>query len=328
MQLGTLKSGTDGRPQFGIYNKSRFFSFTELAAEDELPAPKFTDINSYLANSSVNHSLALQYKRLTERLPDTAGLRVSETDFLPILQQPILLLDFALTPRHLANSAKTMLLHEFSGIKRAIAGLVMNRRVEKMRSSKDFSYYMGNNTAISGPGDTLYWPSYSSYLDIEPELAIITGDTRQPIAGYTIFNDVSARDIQFPELSSLSLMRSKHFAKSNGLGAFLSIPDGPFDPLNLSVDVRVGNRFHWKGSTREYSAKPEDAIRYLQTIFDLRPGMLIGLGTIPGCCGLDHNLWLEPGDLISISFENLGTLQQQFPQLPKGVNTSRWAKRF
>lgn len=328
MQLGTIKSGTDGRPQFGIFNKGRFFSFTELAAEDELPAPKFTDISSYLAGSSVNHSLALQYKRLTERMPATAGLPVTEADFLPVLQHPAMLIDFALTPRHLANSAKTMIRHEFSGAKRLLAAYMMNKRVKKMQSSHDFSYYLGNHFAISGPADTLHWPSYSSYLDIEPELAIITGDTRQPIAGYTILNDVSARDVQMPELSALSLTRSKHFAKSNGLGAFFFVPDGPFDPLSLAVDVRIGNRYHWQGNTSEYSASPDDAVRYLQSVFDLRPGMIIGLGTIPGCCGLDNNQWIEPGDHISITFDSLGTLPQQFPQLPANLEPSRWTSRF
>lgn len=328
MQLGTIKSGTDGRPQFGIYCKGRFFSFTELASEAELPAPKFNDITSYLAASSVNHSLALQYKRLAERMPEFSGLPATDNDFLPILQQPAMLFDFALTPRHLANSAKTMIQHEFSGVKRIVAEFVMRKRVEKMRTARDYSYYLGNHFAVSGPGDTLYWPSYSSYLDIEPELAIITGDTRQPIAGYTILNDVSARDVQMPELNALSLTRSKHFRKSNGLGAFLSIPDGTFDPLQLSVDVRIGHRYHWVGSTSEYSSAPDDAVRYLQSILDLRPGMVVGLGTIPGCCGLDNNQWIEPGDLVSISFDKLGTLHQQFPQLPADLSASRWAKRF
>ncbi len=328
MQLGTIKSGSAGIPQFGLISKGRFFSFSELAAQDELPAPKFTDITSYLAGSSVHHSLALQYCRLAERMPETAGLKVKEEDFLPVVTQPSMLLDFALTPKHLANSAQTMLIHEFSGLKRLVAKQVLRKRIQKMSGSKDFSYYIGNHTAISGPGDTLFWPSYTSYLDIEPELAIVTGDTRQPIAGYTILNDVSARDVQMPELSNLSLTRSKHFKKSNGIGPFLTIPNGQLVPQKLAVEVRIGNRFHWKGSTSEYSATPEEVISYLQTIFDIKPGMIIGLGTIPGCCGLDNNQWAEPGDKVSISIEQLGSLNQQFPARPAQIEPSRWEKRF
>jgi 2-keto-4-pentenoate hydratase/2-oxohepta-3-ene-1,7-dioic acid hydratase in catechol pathway len=58
------------------------------------------------------------------------------------------------------------------------------------------SYYKCNMNSIVGDGETIPWPLYTSRLDIEPELAVVYGNAQQPVAGYCIFNDVSARDVQ------------------------------------------------------------------------------------------------------------------------------------
>lgn len=65
------------------------------------------------------------------------------------------------------------------------------------------------------------WPEYSSYLDIEPELAIVCGNDKVPIAGYTILNDVSARDVQMAEMAGgMGPARCKDFDRSKGRGHF------------------------------------------------------------------------------------------------------------
>ena len=94
-------------------------------------------------------------------------------------------------------------------------------------------YYKCNHNAVIGDNDTIHWPAYSSYLDIEPELAIVTGNEVMPIAGYTIFNDSSARDVQFWEMVGTGPARSKDFGHSKGLGPFIVTPDEIGDPLAL-----------------------------------------------------------------------------------------------
>jgi len=130
-------------------------------------------------------------------------------------------------------------------------------------------YYKGNHHAVIGDNDTISWPSYTSYLDIEPELAVVTVTGNMPIAGYTIFNDSSARDVQFPEMIGLGPARSKDFDRSKGLGPFLVTPDEIEDPLGLDVKVTIGRRYEWRGSTKEYSATPEKMLDYLKTILRL-----------------------------------------------------------
>jgi 2-keto-4-pentenoate hydratase/2-oxohepta-3-ene-1,7-dioic acid hydratase in catechol pathway len=53
--------------------------------------------------------------------------------------------------------------------------------------------------SIAGDGEIVLWPAYTSRLDIEPELAVVYGNQKQPVAGFCIFNDISARDVQATE---------------------------------------------------------------------------------------------------------------------------------
>jgi len=156
---------------------------------------------------------------------------------------------------------------------------------------------------------------------------MVIGNSRDKIAGYTIFNDASARDVQFPEMIGTGPARSKDFFRGNGLGPFLVTPDEVGDPLNLEVDVNISDRFLWKGHTSEYSVQPTDVVAYLETVFDLQPGMVVGMGTIPDCTGLDNDLWLLPGDTVRITFEKLGTLHQKVPSRIPELEPSRWASR-
>jgi 2-keto-4-pentenoate hydratase/2-oxohepta-3-ene-1,7-dioic acid hydratase in catechol pathway len=159
-------------------------------------------------------------------------------------------------------------------------------------------------------------------------LAIITGNEAKPIAGYTIFNDSSARDIQLKEMLGLGgPARSKDFDRSNGLGPFMVTPDEVGDPLALNVKVKIGNRMEWKGSTSEYFARPEKVIEYLKAVFTLLPGTVIGMGTIPDCTGLDNDLWINPGEKIEIISDKLGILRQNIPDVLGKMEPSNWENR-
>lgn len=68
-------------------------------------------------------------------------------------------------------------------------------------------------------------------------------------------------------------------------------------------------------------------MEYLSTIFTPPPGTIIGMGTIPGCCGLDNNQWLLPGDQVEISIKGLGTLRQFVPNELPSLESSRWENR-
>ncbi|RJG21154.1 fumarylacetoacetate hydrolase family protein [Paenibacillus thiaminolyticus] len=92
---------------------------------------------------------------------------------------------------------------------------------------------------------------------------------------YLIFNDVSARDVQYDDFRSLcGPGTSTDFHQSNGLGPFLVTPDEVGDPLSLAVSVRISNRWIWEGCTSEYSAHPQEVVDYIGSIFTPPPARL------------------------------------------------------
>jgi len=188
------------------------------------------------------------------------------------------------------------------------------------------SFYKSNMNAIVGDGETVPWPAYTSRLDVEPELAVVYGNEKQPVAGFCIFNDVSARDVQALEFIG-GFCLTKDMAKGNQLGPYLVTPDEVGDPYNLKVTVVVNGHVKYQGSTSEISHKAEDAFAWLGFMAPPKPGSVIGFGTIPDCTGLDHDDFIDPGAEIQITFERLGTLRCRFAEPAGTLLPSRWPVR-
>jgi len=188
------------------------------------------------------------------------------------------------------------------------------------------SYYKSNRNTIVGDGETIPWPAYTSRLDIEPELAVVYGNPKHPLAGFCIFNDISARDVQAPEFIG-GFCLTKDMAKGNQLGPYLVTPDDVGDPYNLKVTVLVNGQLRYQGSTSEISHKAEDVFAWLGSIAPLKPGSVMGFGTIPDCTGCDHDDFIDPGAEIQITFERLGTLRCRFAEPAGKLLPSRWPVR-
>ncbi len=336
MKLVSFKTGKSAEVQFGLMYGEKVYPFRTLAARYRVKSALIDNIYSYLENlpASFNTANEIHNRLLNEKkLSAIKGFSPEKIIILPPVPEPAALLDFGLSPRHLINSSKTLFRYEIPFPLNLIAAGIAGRRLKKTDKNA-LLYYKGNHNEMIGHGDTTHWPAYTSYLDIEPELAFVTGRSAEDkknsgitVAGYTILNDFSARDVQLPEMIGLGLARSKDFSRSNGLGPYLVTPDEAGNPLNIDVSVSIGDRYKWGGTTSEYSASPDDIIRYCGGIFDLRPGTVIGMGTIPGCCGLDNDLWVCPGDRIDITFDKLGTLTQYIPAETGTLSKSRWTTR-
>ncbi len=305
----------ENRRNFGFVSEEFIVPFSD--------SKQLSSIESYLENLPESREEA---ERIIEAfIPDEQTLKIENVKLLPIIDRPAALIDFGLTPKHMFKSAQNLIKYEFSGLKRFIALKMIKKRVERAMSCVNYPYYKGNNTTISGDGDTVVWPSYCEYLDIEPELAFIYGNPREKIAGYFILNDLSARDVQVPELNDLSLTRSKDF--DNGLSSFLVTPDEVKDPRNLKVSVNISEREKWEGDTSNYLISPEEVLDYLETIFKPATGTVVGMGTVPGCCCIEQDSWLKPGDRVTIEFEKLGSLTQHIPKNVSSCKSGRWIKR-
>jgi 2-keto-4-pentenoate hydratase/2-oxohepta-3-ene-1,7-dioic acid hydratase in catechol pathway len=155
---------------------------------------------------------------------------------------------------------------------------------------------------------------------------VVYGNAQQPVAGWCIFNDVSARDVQAPEFIG-GFCLTKDMDQGNQLGPFLVTTDEVGDPYALEVVVRVDGQERYRGSTAEIDHRAEDAFAWLRVISAIRPGTVVGMGTIPDCTGLDHDDFVDPGAEIEIRFDRLGTLRCRFAEPARKLLPSRWPLR-
>jgi 2-keto-4-pentenoate hydratase/2-oxohepta-3-ene-1,7-dioic acid hydratase in catechol pathway len=187
-------------------------------------------------------------------------------------------------------------------------------------------YYRSMGTTVTGPDTVLPWPSYSRQLDHELELAAVIGrpcrnvraeDALDFVFGFTIWNDMSARDVQRRELPiGMGPAKAKEWDGSNVLGPCLVTPD-EIDLATLELEVRV-NGERWGGdriAAMHHSFG--DLIAYAAQDQTLLPGEVFGSGTATGGSGLELDRWIQPGDVIEMEAGPIGVLRNT-------VGTPNW----
>ena len=334
MKLIRFSQG-DAKPRFGVVVGDRAVAFTTLQQRSGITGPELSDSHAYLAGLPQTERAARELAAWGEahlgewpedERPSLRDLRLHE----PI--EVAALFDFGLTPRHLKSSAETLMKYEKDNpqtapILQAFAKALLTKPAAQPPGVPErLSYYKCNMNAIVGDGETIPWPLYTSRLDIEPELAVVYGNPRQPVAGFCIFNDVSARDVQAQELIG-GFCLTKDMDKGNQLGPYLVTADEVGDPYALSVVVTVDGQVRYQGTTAEIDHKAEQVFAWLGFITSIKPGTVIGFGTIPDCTGLDHDDFIDPGAEIEIRFERLGTLRCRFAEPAGKLLPSRWPLR-
>jgi 2-keto-4-pentenoate hydratase/2-oxohepta-3-ene-1,7-dioic acid hydratase in catechol pathway len=186
-------------------------------------------------------------------------------------------------------------------------------------------YYKGNRRAVLGPDDEVSWPRYTDHLDFELELAMIVGkrgrdidkdDAASYIFGFTVFDDFSARDVQMREVTAwLGPAKGKDFA--NAFGPCIVTADEVGVEPDLEMICRV-NGDEW-GRARSSSAHWSwaEMIAHVSDGEDIHPGDVYGSGTPGGCCGLDLDRRLEPGDVVELEIESIGVLRNTIGPKPQ-----------
>ena len=335
MKLIRFTSADSPNPQFGVVVRDQAVSFATLQNKAGKPSPHLADSHAYLAGLPDSERAAKELLAWGEQHLGELG----SGERFPLnavrLLEPVevaALFDFGLTPRHMKNSAETIGKYEkdnpqTAALLQAFAKAVMAPKAKPPAGQPEpLSFYKGNMNTIVGDGETVPWPAYTSRLDIEPELAVVYGNEKQPIAGFCVFNDVSARDVQATEFVG-GFCLTKDMAKGNQLGPYLVTADEVGDPYNLKVTVSVNGKVKYQGSTSEISHKAEAVFAWLGYMAPLKPGTVAGFGTIPDCTGCDHDDFVDPGAEIEITIERLGTLRCRFAE-PKGkLLPSRWPVR-
>ena len=179
-------------------------------------------------------------------------------------------------------------------------------------------YYKGNRMSFIGHGTDVQWPDYAEYLDIELEMAIVIGkegknisieDAPDHIFGYTILNDVSARDAQMLEMpGQLGPAKGKDFDTGNILGPYILIAEGVEHPVALDMTARVNGETWGGGNSRDMHHDFAKIIAHISQSETLYPGEVIGSGTVGTGCGLETGRKLAPGDQFELEIEGIGTL--------------------
>jgi fumarylacetoacetate (FAA) hydrolase len=169
-------------------------------------------------------------------------------------------------------------------------------------------FYFSNPAAISGPDDEISFPPESSAWDYELEAAAVIGAGGK-IAGFTIMNDWSARDLQKMEMAvGLGPAKGKDFSTS--LGPVLVTPDELGD-LRLAMVARVNGEERSRGDLGEIHWPWEELAAHAARNTRLVAGDVLGSGTVGTGCILEHGdgRWLRPGDVVELEIEGIGVLR-------------------
>jgi 2-keto-4-pentenoate hydratase/2-oxohepta-3-ene-1,7-dioic acid hydratase in catechol pathway len=183
------------------------------------------------------------------------------------------------------------------------------------------SFYKPSRFAVCGTDQDVTWPDYSKTIDYELEFACVIGKSgrdipkdkaRAYIFGYTIFNDLSARDEQSLEmLNNLGPGKGKDFDNSNPIGPCIVTADEIPDPYALDMIVRVNGEQRGRGNSREMHWKYEDCIAFVSRYETIRPGELFCSGTVGNGSGLEIGRYVEPGEVVELEVEKIGVLRNR-----------------
>lgn len=240
------------------------------------------------------------------------------------LPRPVQMRDFINFEQHLKQS--------FQSSMELVAAQAPNpeQALEALQASGRFAvpqvwyeipvYYKCNRFSVIGPEEEVRWPGYTSLLDYELELAAVIGtggvdirveQARDHIFGYTIFNDVSARDYQTREMQGmLGPAKGKDFDTGNVLGPCIATAD-EIDPYDLTMIARVNGEEWSRGNSGSMHHRFEACIAHVSQSETLHPGEILGSGTVGNGCGLELKRFLSPGDVIELEIEGIGVLRNR-----------------
>lgn len=180
------------------------------------------------------------------------------------------------------------------------------------------AYYKGGNTGFIGHDEIIPWPYYSQQLDYELELGVVIGrdgknvkakDIKKHIFGFTILNDVSARDIQKKEMSiRLGPAKGKDWCSVMG-PVIVTFDEFNYEEPNLKMTATVNGELWSEGMSGDSHYTWGQMIEHMGMEEWIRATDFIGSGTVGTGCGLELDKWIKPGDLLELSIEKIGTLK-------------------
>ena len=184
-------------------------------------------------------------------------------------------------------------------------------------------FFMKPTTAIIGPDAVIRIPSSTKFADWELELAAVVGqagrgfsveEAQSAIVGYTIFNDISARELSFRDNlpmqegdSFFDWLVGKWLDTFGPMGPWITTADEITDPSALQMQLFLNDELQQDASTSQMIFSPAEALAFITQFVTVEPGDMISMGT-PAGVGHSKKLRLQPGDRIRGEIAELGTL--------------------
>ena len=202
-------------------------------------------------------------------------------------------------------------IRDFFAFEQHVATARANRGSQVPKEWYEFPvFYFTNPAAVYGPDDDIPYPEGTQELDYELEIAAVIGAS-QRIAGFTVLNDWSARDIQRKEMRvGLGPAKAKDFATS--MGPVLVTPD-EFDGTAARMTATVNGELRSLGNLADIHYSWQEILGQAARNTRLCPGDVIGSGTVGTGCILEHDdgRWLSRGDMVELEIEGIGTLRNR-----------------
>ncbi len=196
------------------------------------------------------------------------------------------------------------------------------------------AYFRASPYNVIGPSDEIQWPSLTEKLDFEFEFAAYIGkkgrdidrkNASEYIAGFSLFNDVSARDRQRVQMQvSLGPGKGKDFDTGKILGPYIVTPD-EVDFKNVQCFVRFNGEEVSRGGASDMQFSWEELIEYISQDETIYPGEVFGSGTIGNGSSIEFDRWLKPGDILELEASGFGKLRNK---ISEPQNRKLWRSKY
>jgi 2-keto-4-pentenoate hydratase/2-oxohepta-3-ene-1,7-dioic acid hydratase in catechol pathway len=196
-----------------------------------------------------------------------------------------------------------------------------SKRVDWSHAIAPWIVFFQNVDAIVGPDEPVVYPEHlTEELDYELELAVVIGkagkwlsaeEAMDYVAGYVIFNDITARDIQRREMKSGVFSFCKAIDTFCPLGPWIVTPDEVPDPHDLAMELRVNGEVRQTSHSSRMSVTIPEILAHYSPL-GYSAGDVVSTGTVSGVAGFSEDaasLYLKPGDVMEAEIERIGVLR-------------------
>lgn len=275
------------------------------------------DLVAFLAEGAP----ALERARSAMAAPEATGADPSSAG-LPF--SPRSMRAFMLWEDHVIDSSRMLVKHFFPKPVWSVLSTFerTGRTFPALKPKQGFydhpTFYVANHTMVLADGDEMWCPAHTNALDFELELACVlraplvdatAEEAREAVGGWFVLNDWSARDVQAEDARHNifgPVVKSKTFA--NSIGCDVVTADEFGDWTLATGRVRVDGEVWCEGKTAGPAHGIGEMLAYASRGERLDAGDVISTGTMPGCCGLELERWIKPGQTVELEIDQIGTL--------------------